>query len=231
MLSVTVFSIIAGGCTTAFGQYAPWIILGSILTSIGSGLISTFNPGTGIGKWLGYQIIYGAGVGTGIQSPLIGVQVVLDKKDIATGYVSFIADTFHSRPLNLNFLPPNQIEHISHNANAQCTNNSTAIIIFFQTFGGAICIAIAQNIFINKLYTNMVRYAPAFPADIVAAAGATELKKVVPAQFYPSVVRAYSESLDSTFYVAVALAVASLAGAVWVEWRSVKGKKIEMGGA
>jgi len=85
VLSVTVFSIIAGICTTVFGQYAPWIILASVLTSVGAGLISTFGVSTGIGAWLGYQIIYGAGVGTGIQSPLMAVQVVLDKKDIATG--------------------------------------------------------------------------------------------------------------------------------------------------
>lgn len=68
VLSTTVFSIIAGGATTALGYYTPWMIIGSVLMSIGAGLISTWNPSTKIGAWLGYQIIYGAGIGVGIQS-------------------------------------------------------------------------------------------------------------------------------------------------------------------
>jgi hypothetical protein len=85
VLSVTVFSIISGGATSVFGYYTPWIIAASVLMSIGGGLISTFHPHIPTGAWIGYQIIYGAGVGTGIQSPLMAVQTVLDKKDIATG--------------------------------------------------------------------------------------------------------------------------------------------------
>jgi len=103
--------------------------------------------------------------------------------------------------------------------------------IFFQTFGGAICIAIAQNVFINKIYSNMAIFAPGFSADVVARTGATELIHVVPAEFYHGVVQAYSNALDSTFYVAVALAALSLFGAVFVEWKSVKGVKIEMAAA
>jgi hypothetical protein len=105
------------------------------------------------------------------------------------------------------------------------------MIIFFQTFGGALCIAIAQNVFINKIYSNMAIYAPQVSADLVATIGATSIRKAVDPQYYQAVVQAYSASLDQCFYVAVALAALSLFGAVFVEWKSVKGIKLEMGGA
>lgn len=107
----------------------------------------------------------------------------------------------------------------------------TAIVFFFQTFGGALFIAVTQNIFLNKIYSNMAIFAPEFPADVVATTGATSLRAIVPPQYIEGVVRAYSNSLDQCFYVAVAMAVLSLFGTLFVEWKSVKGKAIEMGGA
>jgi len=100
-----------------------------------------------------------------------------------------------------------------------------------QTFGGALCIAIAQNVFINKIFANMAVQAPDFSAAIVSVTGATDLRKIVPAEYLTGVIQAYSDSLDQCFYVAVALAALSFFGAVFVEWRSVKGIKLEMGGA
>ena len=42
------------------------------------------------------------------------------------------------------------------------------------------------------------------------------------------VTRAYNDALMQTFYVFTALASLSIFGALWTEWKSVKGKKIEM---
>jgi len=109
--------------------------------------------------------------------------------------------------------------------------NRTAIIIFFQTFGGALFIAVAQNVFQNKIYSNMLSKVPQFSAQVVAVTGATDLRKVVPAEYLAAVIQAYSDSLDQCFYVAVAMAALSFFGAVFVEWRSVKGLKLEIGGA
>ena len=38
------------------------MITAPILMSIGAGLITTFTPGTGHAKWIGYQVIYGLGL-------------------------------------------------------------------------------------------------------------------------------------------------------------------------
>jgi hypothetical protein len=50
------------------GYYLPWAVVCGILISIGGGLLSTLTPTTTTGKWVGYQIIAGAGRGAGFQT-------------------------------------------------------------------------------------------------------------------------------------------------------------------
>ncbi|PLB45070.1 MFS general substrate transporter [Aspergillus steynii IBT 23096] len=91
LLAQVVLSIVAGACVTQFGYYTPFMILSSCLMAVGAGLLSTFHPDTGSGEWIGYQIIFGAGVGTGMQQALIAVQRALPPADvpIATATVMF----------------------------------------------------------------------------------------------------------------------------------------------
>ncbi|CAG8401213.1 unnamed protein product [Penicillium salamii] len=91
LLAQVIFSIIAGILVTTLGYYTPFMILSSVLMAIGAGLLSTFQPGTSSSKWIGYQIIFGAGVGVGMQQGLIAVQNSLPPNDIpiATATVMF----------------------------------------------------------------------------------------------------------------------------------------------
>jgi EmrB/QacA subfamily drug resistance transporter len=85
VLSVVIASIISGGGTTALGYYAPFYYLGTVLMSVGAGLLTTFQVDTGKAEWIGYQIIYGLGVGFGIQQAVITVQVVLPLEEVPIG--------------------------------------------------------------------------------------------------------------------------------------------------
>ncbi|KAH8675576.1 major facilitator superfamily domain-containing protein [Xylariales sp. PMI_506] len=85
LISVVITSIFAGGLVTALGHYAPFMIAGTILMSVGAGLLTTFNPTIPTGHWIGFQIIFGAGVGFGMQQPMMAVQTALDIKDVPTG--------------------------------------------------------------------------------------------------------------------------------------------------
>ncbi|KAF4555296.1 Efflux pump roqT-like protein 2 [Elsinoe fawcettii] len=85
VLGVTVFSIMSGAGTQIFGYYTPWLIASSFCTAIAAGLMSTWTVNTPVGHWIGYQLLYGAGVGFGLQLTLIAIQTVLPKKDIPTG--------------------------------------------------------------------------------------------------------------------------------------------------
>ena len=85
ILGLVVISMIAGGAVTAIGYYTPFMLLSSVLMSIGAGLLSTFETDTNSAKWIGYQFIFGAGVGFGMQQMLVAVQTALPKNDIPIG--------------------------------------------------------------------------------------------------------------------------------------------------
>lgn len=70
------------------GYYLPWAVASGILTSIGGGLLSTLTPYTETGKWVGYQILAGAGRGAGFQT----VRIFL-----STNFVHLLTfDSLHS---------------------------------------------------------------------------------------------------------------------------------------
>lgn len=85
LISIVVASMIAGVAVTVFGYYTPFMIASTVLISIGAGLLSTFEPSTERTAWIGYQVIFGLGVGLGMQQPLMAVQAVLNMADVPTG--------------------------------------------------------------------------------------------------------------------------------------------------
>lgn len=82
VLTLVLFSLISGAGTTFSGHYVPFLYFGSVLSAIGAGLLTTFTTTTGHSKWIGYQFIYGAGIGAGMQMPIIASQAVLKLEDV-----------------------------------------------------------------------------------------------------------------------------------------------------
>lgn len=85
ILGLVIATIIGGILTQKIGYYVPWMYLSVVLMPIGAGLISTFTVHTGHSKWIGYQVIFGLGIGLGMQQPAVAVQTVCARKDVATG--------------------------------------------------------------------------------------------------------------------------------------------------
>ncbi|KAF7288135.1 Major facilitator superfamily transporter [Mycena chlorophos] len=85
VITLVLGSLISGAVVTATGYYNPWLYLSPVLMSIGAGLISTFKTNTGHARWIGYQVIFGFGVGVGMQQPMIAVQTVLPLEHVPTG--------------------------------------------------------------------------------------------------------------------------------------------------
>ncbi|KAJ5564919.1 hypothetical protein N7513_001161 [Penicillium frequentans] len=77
-MSLVAFFIIAGTGTTVVGYYVPFMILGSTILSIGTGLLSTSTVSTPLGRWVGYQVIAGAGLALGFDAPQLAAQTVFD---------------------------------------------------------------------------------------------------------------------------------------------------------
>lgn len=108
------------------------------------------------------------------------------------------------------------------------TGNSLAI--FFNSLGGAISISIAQNIFQNGLYENIPKYAPNVSPLTVISAGATYLRQLIPPSELPGVLQAYMVSLNQAFVLPIACGGLAVVFALFVENKSVKGKKLIPGG-
>lgn len=85
ILSLVVSSISAGFLVTRVGYYTPFMIANGVVMSIGAGLITTWTPETLHPKWIGYQVIFGFGLGLGMQQASLAAQAVLSRKDAPIG--------------------------------------------------------------------------------------------------------------------------------------------------
>jgi MFS family permease len=85
ILALVVGSILAGGIITATGYYVPWMFVAAILMSTGAGLMTTFELDTNHVAWIGYQVLFGIGIGTGMQQPSLAAQTILPTEEVAIG--------------------------------------------------------------------------------------------------------------------------------------------------
>ncbi|KAL9043426.1 MAG: hypothetical protein Q9214_003388 [Letrouitia sp. 1 TL-2023] len=85
ILSLVVASISAGVLVKKIGYYTPFMLSSAVIMSVGAGLITTFRVDTGHAKWIGYQVIFGFGMGQGMQQASLAAQTVLSKKDVSIG--------------------------------------------------------------------------------------------------------------------------------------------------
>ena len=85
VLSLVVMSIVAAVFTQKIGYYVPAMLLSPVLCSIGAGLLSTLSPSSGHNAWIGYQVLYGLGIGCGFQTSNLPAQNVLPRADVPLG--------------------------------------------------------------------------------------------------------------------------------------------------
>ncbi|KAH8667032.1 major facilitator superfamily domain-containing protein [Xylariales sp. PMI_506] len=85
ILAVVIMANLVGFLVTKFGYYGPFMLLASIFTPIGEGLMTTWTINTSFSHWVGYQALTGLGIGMGQQQPQVAIQTVLPKADIPSG--------------------------------------------------------------------------------------------------------------------------------------------------
>ncbi|OAK95148.1 MFS general substrate transporter [Phaeosphaeriaceae sp. SRC1lsM3a] len=107
---------------------------------------------------------------------------------------------------------------------------ANALVMFFNSLGGAISISIAQNIFVNSLKREVPKHAPGLDPQIVLGAGATFVRKVVPQNLLEGVLVAYTSAIVSAFILSIALGSLAFLVSLALEWKSVKGKGLMGGG-
>lgn len=110
---------------------------------------------------------------------------------------------------------------------------ATACVQFFQSFGGAIFIAVAQTVFQNGLVAGVARDAPGLDPEIFINAGANQVREILRGMGREgdtdAVLGAYLAGLRNTYYITVACASAAFVAALGLSWVSLKKNKNEEG--
>ena len=84
ILGIAIFTVCSGVSISITGHYSSLMVIGSIISTIGAGLVYTLNIGSSSGAWIGYQVLAGIGSGLSFQIPIIVVQGVADPADISS---------------------------------------------------------------------------------------------------------------------------------------------------
>ncbi|RYP04528.1 hypothetical protein DL764_004390 [Monosporascus ibericus] len=95
VLANVILAVISGLGVSKLGYISPFCYASVVFTSIGSGLLMTMTSETSTGRWIGYQILFGFGIGLGFQQPPNAPLTVLSFEDLPIG----IATTLFARNL------------------------------------------------------------------------------------------------------------------------------------
>jgi MFS family permease len=100
-----------------------------------------------------------------------------------------------------------------------------SIMLFAQSFGPSVAVAVAQVLFVNQLSVNLNGLVPGLGGTNIENIGLTQIVASVPPAKSRDVLVAIDESLIQTWYLVVALGCATMVGSLLIEWRSVKSRR------
>lgn len=208
------FQAIQGDTAVEAGIKLLPLLLATVLTSIMSGALITvigfYNPIV-----LPSMILFTVGSALittfNLTTPLriwLGYQVVCGL-GIGVGFQLSII-------VVQNILPPEDIPV------------ATACVQFFQSFGGAIFLAVAQTLFQNGLIEGVKRDAPGLNPEIFINSGASQVRQILQdmgmEQYTDAVLTAYLTGLRNAFYITVACAACAFFSALGLSWVNIKKK-------
>lgn len=84
VFGASIFSVVSGVLITITGHYVPLMVFGSVVSSVGCGLIYTLDINSPSSHWIGYQALCGIGLGLVFQIPVIVNQSVVKVSDLST---------------------------------------------------------------------------------------------------------------------------------------------------
>lgn len=80
-----------------------------------------------------------------------------------------------------------------------------SIVVFTQSLGTAIVLALSNMVFQEGLRLQIPIYAPTIDPASIIAAGATHFRAIVPGHDLPGVLMAYSKAIGHVFYPIISL--------------------------
>ncbi|KAI0489978.1 MFS toxin efflux pump [Xylaria cf. heliscus] len=85
IIGLAVAAISSGFIVSFIGYYTPLMLLGSTMSTIGFGFLTTFSPATGHSSWIGLQVLFGLGFGLAFPQPWSAIQTALPAEHIPAG--------------------------------------------------------------------------------------------------------------------------------------------------
>ncbi|KAL4922581.1 major facilitator superfamily domain-containing protein [Aspergillus aurantiobrunneus] len=181
VLALTIMRVLAAAMTQRIGYYVPAMWLVPVLASAGGGLLSTLAPSSNHRYWIGYQVLFGLGVGCGFQTANLSAQTVLPRSDVPIGM---------------------------------------ALMFFMQQLGGAVFLAVDQNLLSTKLVQRL-SHVECLDAHAIVNTGATDLGNAVSPNQLQTVISAYNYALTHIFVVSAGLGACAILGLPWANWRHI----------
>lgn len=84
VLAIAVGNVVSGTVVSKTGHAAPFMAVGAVLGTISAGLMYTFDVDTSMGKWVGYQLFYGAAGGLGFNMGITIAQANSKAEDLSS---------------------------------------------------------------------------------------------------------------------------------------------------
>ncbi|XDG05409.1 hypothetical protein ABKA04_005024 [Annulohypoxylon sp. FPYF3050] len=199
ILAQMILGIISGGLVQRIGYFPPFILAGTAINAIGCGLLSLFTPETPIGRWIGFQIILGAG--RGLTMAVKPLTFIISKPFLAMQ----------------NSLPKDLIP------------SAMSTLVFIQNFGAAVMVALGQTILSNSLVTLLPEYAPGVDPSLVINAGTTSssIYEAIGPERLPGALLSYSKALQRVWYFTAGIAVPPFLAGWCFTWENIRKRSNE----
>jgi MFS transporter, DHA2 family, glioxin efflux transporter len=202
ILGLTITQIFVGGIITATGIHNLFLISGPATAAVGSGLLMLLDDQSSSGRWIGFQVILGVGVGFCLTIPLMLSQVVVRTKDVSTA-TRIIICTSSARPA-LFFLLGFKMLTLSQAS---------------QSMGSAFLLPTTQVVFQNELVKALRKFVPDIDPRAVLSAGAnSEAISSLPKASLGGIVQSYNSALRSTFAIGIPFAGMALLVSFFMPW-------------
>ncbi|KAL1866128.1 hypothetical protein VTK73DRAFT_4873 [Phialemonium thermophilum] len=119
-LPQTATSLSSGFITSKIGYYVPALLCSTVATSVATGLISQFGLHTSQGYWIASLVVFGFGVGAGLQQTFLVPQVVLTGADVPRGlslilFIQTLSGSIFSSVAS-NILDTGLVQELAHRA-------------------------------------------------------------------------------------------------------------------
>ncbi|KAH7324128.1 putative efflux pump antibiotic resistance protein [Stachybotrys elegans] len=105
--------------------------------------------------------------------------------------------------------------------------SATAVILFFQTIGGAFILSAAQSVFSNRMISTLATTAPSVEPARVLDAGAGEIRTIFSPEQLPGILEAYMDGIQVALVVAIATVCFSVVLSMLNPWKRLPVAKPE----